>query len=178
VIVPPAKRKPTAAELEQLRATILEFHAEGVSRNEIMRRTGQSGRMVTGTIQAAGLTFARSPEVVAATEARQVDLAALRSQLAIDLTQDAIRLRKQLWQPHLYWDWGGKDHDYDARTQPEPTAADKRALLGAAGLAIDRSLKLSPPAAENGADAARSMLSDLAAGIRRLAGEDPAAEEG
>ena len=47
--------------------------------------------------------------------------------------------------PHLYWDWGGKEHDYDERWHDEPTPADKRALMGIVATALDRSLKLSPP---------------------------------
>ncbi|MFB7617816.1 helix-turn-helix domain-containing protein [Kitasatospora sp. NPDC056181] len=172
--MPPAKRKPSPVT-DAERAEILRLHSEGVSRNEIMRRTGRSARIVTGTVQAAGGSFARAAEVVAATEARLIDLEERRTTLAHDLHQDAERLRAQLWQPHLYFDWGGKDHEYDERLQPEPTPADKRSLLGAAGLAIDRSLKLVPPKPTAGADDALSMLGALAAGIARIneAEEEP-----
>ncbi|MFB8242008.1 hypothetical protein ACFC58_36285 [Kitasatospora purpeofusca] len=173
--MPPAKRRPTPAETDALRAEILRLHAAGVTRNAIMRQTGASGRMVSGTVADAGGTFARGPEVAAATEARRIDLDERRIDLAHDLHQDAERLRGQLWQPHLYFDWGGKDHDYDERLQPEPTPADKRALLAAAGTALDRSLKLVPPKPTAGADDALSMLGALAAGIARIneAEEDP-----
>ena len=111
-----------------------------------------------------------------ATRAREADNAARRSALAarrLDLAEalhdDAQRLRAQLWQPQEYFDWGGKDHDFDTHTTPEPTPSDKRALMGAAAVAVDKSLKLVPPTDEAGTEAAASMLGALAAGIRHFA---------
>ena len=160
------------------RAEILRRCRAGESRNVIARAVGRSGSTVSRTVAAAGLSFARAAQVAAATEVRRIDLAARRQILAERLHEDAERLRAQLWEPHLYFDWGGgQDHDYDERIQPEPTPADKRALMGAVGQAIEKSLKLAPPTDDTGTDAARSMLGALADGIRRLAQEGTPGED-
>ncbi len=137
-----------------------ELHAEGLGRNAIARQMGLNTSVVSRTAAHLGLDFDRS-RIAAATAARVADVAERRSLLAEDLVSDAERLRAQLWQPHLYWDWGGKDHDYDEKLADEPTPADKRALMGAAGMAIDRSLKLLPPETSSGVDQAKSMLGSL-----------------
>lgn len=144
-----------------------ELHAEGLGRNAIARQMGINTSVVSRTAAHLGLDFDRS-RIAAATAARVADVAERRSLLAEDLVSDAERLRAQLWQPHLYWDWGGKDHDYDEKLADEPTPADKRALMGAAGMAIDRSLKLLPAEAGGGADEAKSMLGKLAEGIAAI----------
>lgn len=78
------------------------------------------------------------------TASRAADLAARRLALAEALQGDAERLRGQLWKPHTYFDWGGKDHEFDKHEAPEPIPADKRALMGALSVAVDKSLKLAP----------------------------------
>lgn len=137
-----------------------ELHAQGLGRNAIAREMGVAPVCVSRTAAHLGLSFDRS-KIQAATQARLADLAERRSLLAEDLIGDAERLRQQIWEPHLYWDWGGKDHDYDDKLADEPTPADKRALMGAAGMAIDRSLKLAPTEETSGLDNAKSMLGSL-----------------
>ncbi|WP_420032242.1 hypothetical protein ACN2WE_05110 [Streptomyces sp. cg28] len=154
------------------------LHAQGKGRNQISREMGITACVVSRTAQHLGLDFDRS-KIQAATVARLADLAERRSLLAEDLVSDAEKLRAQIWEPHLYWDWGGKDHDYDEKLADQPTPGDKRALMGAAGMAIDRSLKLAPlEMATGGADDAKSMLGKLAQGIAELAAEDPNSIDG
>lgn len=164
------------------RAAILaDIRAGTLSRNAIARAHDVSPSTVTKLAKDAEVTdaFDRS-QTVQATRAREADnasrratLAARRLALAEALQGDAERLREQMWQPHLYFDWGGKEHDYDERVQPEPTAADKRTLMGAAAVAVDKSLRLAPPADGGpGVDDAVSMLTNLAAGIRRIAEQE------
>lgn len=144
-----------------------ELHAQGLGRNAIAREMGIAQAVVSRTAAYLELTFDRS-KIQAATAARLADLAERRSLLAEDLIGDAEKLRKQLWEPHLYWDWGGKDHDYDDKLADEPTAGDKRALMGAAGMAIDRSLKLAPNEEMSGLDNAKSMLGSLGEALTAL----------
>ncbi|MFG2963570.1 helix-turn-helix domain-containing protein [Streptomyces sp. NPDC048288] len=131
----------TDAERQRVR----ELHAAGKGRNEIANELGRSGRTISEIAKGLGLSFARAAEVRQATEIRQADLAALRAQLALDLTHDAMKLREQMWQPAKIYNFGGKDNEYNERDVPEPPADAKRTLMGAAGMAIDRSLKLAPP---------------------------------
>lgn len=135
-----AKTRPTRVT-DQERQRIIELHSQGLSRNAIMREVGRSAAVVSQTIKAAGLSFNREG-VAAATKAKQVDNAAKRARLESDLLDDAARLREQLWQPHVYFDWGGKDHDYDSVTMPEPTPTDKRNLIQAASVAITSSVRI------------------------------------
>lgn len=141
---------------DELRA----LHAQDLGRNAIAREMDIAAACVSRTAAHLGLSFDRS-KIQAATQARLADLAERRSLLAEDLVGDAEKLRAQLWQPHLYWDWGGKDHDYDDKLADEPTPVDKRSLMGAAGMAIDKSLKLAPIEETSGLDSAKSMLGSL-----------------
>ncbi|MFG3136119.1 hypothetical protein ACGFZA_07835 [Streptomyces sp. NPDC048211] len=156
--------------------TLRALHADGLGRNAIAREMDIAPAAVSRTAARLGLTFDRS-KIQAATAARLADLAERRSLLAEDLITDAEKLRAQIWQPHLYWDWGGKDHDYDDKLADEPTPGDKRALMGAAGMAIDRSLKLAPAEESSGLDAAKSMLGSLGEALAAYSRSADSAEE-
>lgn len=177
---PRPKRPPARPVTEADKAEILRLHATGMGRNDIAKTVNRSGQVVSRIVAEAGRTFARAPEVIAATQARQIDLAALRAQLAIDFTLDAIRLRQQMWEPAIVFNFGGKENTYEEHHLPEPPPSDKRALMSTAGMAIDRSYKLAPPKDDTGADAARSMLGQLMTGLADVYREqqEAAADEG
>lgn len=130
---------------DQERQRVRELHAEGKGRNEIAEILGRGGRTISNIAKDLGLSFARASEVRQATEIRQADLADRRASLAQRLQEVAERELEKINAPHTYWDWGGKDHDFDTYDAPEPTPSDKRALMGVVATAVDRSLKLSPP---------------------------------
>lgn len=150
----------TPDEREQIRA----LHAEGHGRNEIARRTGRSWGAITNAANDLGLSFDRS-ETAAATAARKADLQEMRSQLALDLIEDAQRLRLQMWKPAVVYAFGGKEGLYSEEPVDEPPPVDKRALMATAATAIDRSLKLSPQSDGTGLDQAKSMLGDIGAAL-------------
>lgn len=153
---------------DQMRA----LHAEGLGRNAIAREMGIAQAVVSRTAVHLGLTFDRS-KIQAATAARLADLAERRSILAEKLTSDAERLRQQMWEPTTVFAFGGKENSYNSELLDEAPAADKRAIMGTAGMAIDKSLKLAPAETSgSGADDAKSMLGKLAAGIAELANQD------
>ncbi|WP_405699086.1 hypothetical protein OG209_05195 [Streptomyces sp. NBC_01383] len=158
--------------------TMRALHAEGLGRNAIAREMGIAPAAISRTAARLGLTFDRS-KMQAATAARLADLAERRSLLAEDLISDAEKLRARVWEPRLYWDWGGKDHDYDDKLADEPTAGDQRALMGAAGMAIDRSLKLAPPEVSSGVDTAKSMLGSIGEALAQFVqAEDQQPDDG
>lgn len=160
------------------RDAVRRLHAEGHSRNEIARRTGRSGRVVSVLAAEMNLLFDRAA-TAEATRCRMIDLAEKRSILAEALTDDALRLSSQIWEPSVVYNIGGKDNKYTEQPVPEPPAADKRQLMAAATAAAAQALRLVPPTAEeNGLAAARSVLSDLADGIKHLAGQQEDTEEG
>jgi hypothetical protein len=143
------------------RAAVRRLHKQGKTRNDIARAIKRSPSTVTKIAKELGLTFERGAEVVAATEARRIDLAARRVQLAELLHQDAERLREQLWQPCVIGAFGGKENVWSQTQLDQPTFPDQRNILGAAGTAIQQSLKLQPAEGREGTDEVRSMLGTL-----------------
>ncbi|MFI8300002.1 helix-turn-helix domain-containing protein [Streptomyces nigra] len=162
-----AAKPVTDAERQRVR----ELHAEGKGRNEIAEILGRGGRTISTIAKDLGLSFSRAAEVRQATEIRQADLAARRAALAQRLQDVAERELEKVNKPHTYFDWGGKDHDFDTYDAPEPTPADKRALLGVVATAVDRSLKLAPPKEEGGADKVGSLLTNLFDTLRERHGD-------
>ncbi|GIJ10743.1 helix-turn-helix domain-containing protein [Micromonospora andamanensis] len=156
------KPKPVGPDDHEL---VRELHAQHLSRNEIARRIGRSGRTVSRIADHLGLTFERGDLVKAATEARKIDARAKRAALANALLDDAERMRRQLWQPADYVDHGGKEFIRVDWTTPEPTFADKTKIMQAVGIAVDRAVKLDEYDADPGIDAAKSMLGALARGL-------------
>lgn len=158
---PLRKPRPVTQETyDQVRA----LHAEGHGRNEIARRLNRSPRTISVIAAELGIGFDRTM-TEEATRARMADLAALRAQLAVDLTHDAMRLSGAMWEPAVVYNFGGKDNIYAEKTVDEPPADAKKNLMASAGMAIDRSLRLCPPADDGGADAARSMVGQLLTGL-------------
>ncbi|MFJ2392841.1 helix-turn-helix domain-containing protein [Streptomyces sp. NPDC087843] len=130
---------------DQERQRVRELHAQGRGRNEIATEPGRSGRTISEIAKGLGLSFARAAQVQQATEIRTADLADRRAATAQRLQDVAERELEKVNAPHTYFDWGGKDHDFDTYEAPEPTPADKRALMGVVATTLDRSLKLAPP---------------------------------
>jgi hypothetical protein len=165
------------------RDRVAELHAEGKGRNDIadiMDRSGSTISRIAASFDPP-LSFERGPEVAAATAARKSDLAALRAELAFNLTVDADKLRRQMWEETTVYSFGGKENTYEDHVFDEAPAAEKRALMGAAGMAIDRSLKLEPIEQSSGLEGAKSMLGSLGevmvAWSQRQDAEDAAAED-
>lgn len=158
---------------DNVRAAILtDIRAGKLSRNAIAKKHGVGAGTVTRLAQdAAGPTPFDRSKTVQATRAREADTAEARAELAARRTAFAVRLQgvaeaeaDRLHAPTLYWDWGGKDHTYAQKVQPEPTAGDRRAIMGSIAVAVDKSLRLVPPT-EDGAAESRSAISDLLAGL-------------
>lgn len=156
----------TNDELDQIRR----LHANGTSRNDIARILSRSGSTISNAAKAMGLSFDREM-VKAATEARVADARARRAELMHNLLDDAERLRQQIWKPHEYRDHGGRDFVEQKWTQPEPTAADKLKLMQATSTAATTSMRLDLHDADKGAEDAKSMLGNLVAGLKAVAGE-------
>ncbi|MFD3835322.1 helix-turn-helix domain-containing protein [Streptomyces sp. NPDC058642] len=157
----------TDAERQRVR----ELHAAGKGRNEIAEILGRGGRTISSIAKDLGLSFSRAAEVRQATEIRSADLAARRAAFAIKLQDIAEAEAAKINEPHEYWDWGGKEHDFDTYTATEPTPGDKRAYMSLVATAVDRSLKLSPPKDEGGADEVGSLLVGLFDKLRAKHGD-------
>jgi hypothetical protein len=155
---------------------VRELHSAGLGRNEIARHIGRAQRTVSVIAQELNLRFDVTM-TEDATRARVAQLAEKRAILADALTDDALRLTEQLWQPATVFSFGGKDNTYAERQVDEPPAHDKKALMAAATAAAAQSLRLVPPADDSGADDARSMLGKLMTGLQAVYEEQRAADE-
>lgn len=120
---------------------VLELHEQGLGRNAIARECGVSFSVVTRVVAQAGKTFDRTATAVAV-EARKVDAAAKRTELQNRLLEDALRMRRKLWQPAVVYNFGGKDNTYEERTLDEPPFADKLKIMQAVATATTTSLRL------------------------------------
>lgn len=145
----------------------------GEGRNAIAKQVGISGASVTKIIAEAGLTFDREATAVAV-KARKVVLQDKRQQIMSDLLDDAARLRTLIWQPMVYRELGrfadakaeggtggAQWSEFVEYRQPMPTPQDQQRLMQSAGIALDKSLKLMEADADQGTDAAKSMLTQL-----------------
>lgn len=163
-----ARRKtdhlPTSVSEDEL-AQIRRLHAAGISRNDIARTLGRSGSTVSRVCAVLGLNFDRS-RVAAATLARTTDAKARRTDLMHKLIDDAERLRGELFTPTTIHSFGGKDHTYNSRDVSQPLFKDQRDIMGAISMAVNASLRIDDHDADSGAEAGRSMLGALAAGLQ------------
>ncbi|MEV8177205.1 hypothetical protein AB0O99_04055 [Cellulosimicrobium funkei] len=157
-------------------ALLRERLTAGVSQRAVAEELGRTPGSVASRAHKLGIRSDRTA-TVAATQAVIVDAKARRAGLEVALLEDAERLRAQLWQPHTYFDWGGKDHDFDEHTVEEPTPSDKLKLVQAAGAAIDRALKLALHDADGGHTEAVGMLDGIAAAIAAAADRMPEQDE-
>lgn len=161
---------------EEFHDRFRELHALGYGRNRIARELEFPPVQISRTAEYLGLTFDRS-RIQEATKARLADLEERRAIIAEDFTDAAEKALKQMSKPHLYWDWGGKDHDFDTYEAAEPTPADKRALMSTAATAIDRSLKLVPVEGASNLDSAKSMLGSLGEALAAFSRSEDEREE-
>lgn len=152
---------------DEQRQEILALHAEGFGRNEIMRRLKLSAGSVTGTVQAAGMSFERVDMTAVAVEARRRDLQARRAALIIGLLEDAALLRAQLFSPTKAFNFGGKDNTYAEVQLDEPTFRDKRDIMSAITAALNSAARMEELDRESGAGEQRSTLADLMGTLKR-----------
>lgn len=139
---------------------VRELHALRMGRNEIAREIGRAQRTVSVIAQELGLVF-DTTMTEDATRARVAQLAEKRAILADALTDDALKLTEQVWAPAVIYNFGGKDNTYEHRTVDEPPAIDKKALMTAAGIAVEKSLKLVPPTDADDTEEVGSLLTNL-----------------
>ena len=125
---------------EQRDEALALYHTDGPTAVE--KKLGIPKGTVTRWAKETGVETVSVSVTRAGTEAASVYAKARRAELASLLLDDAHRLRKQLWQPTVAFAFGGKDNTYEEQQIPEPTFVDKKNILGAVGIAVDRVVKL------------------------------------
>jgi hypothetical protein len=152
---------PRGVIKEELHEQLIALHTEGYGRNAIAREMGIAPACVSRTAEFLGLSFDRA-RIQAATTARLADLAERRSILAVkfqDVAEDSLA---KVDEPCVVYAFGGKDNVYEEHTFDDGAPpAERRALVSAAGVAADKSLKLAPAEQNSGVDAAKSMLGSI-----------------
>jgi len=168
-------RPITAADRRRVR----ELHAAGTSRNEIARTINRSPSTVSKIAAALDppLTFDRAEQVEAATRVRTADLAARRASLALDLQDDAERMRAQLWERSVHGEFAGKEGDWHQVTLDRPRFVDQRQIIASVQTAVSTSLRLAPAEGGEGADQVRSMLGTLGEALTQAAGDPDSTED-
>lgn len=154
-------RHPPITEDEQAR--IRELHGQGLTRNEIARALGRGQRTVSRHAALMGLDFKREL-TAAAVEAKVIDARAKRAQLALDLLDDAERLRQRIHETYKVWRILN-DGELATGTLDLPDARDQRDLMVAVNTAVGASLRLEEFDADTGIAGAKSMLNALAKGL-------------
>ncbi len=143
---------------------IADLHAKGWSCNRIATELGRSPATISRYAAREGLTWDRE-KTKAAVEAHKTDAKARRAELANLLLEDARRLRDQIYEPAIVYNFGGRENTYAENTLPEPDYAAKLKIMQAAGIAIDRSLRL------DSYDSDEQGLSAVDAWLRSITGE-------
>lgn len=142
-------------------ARLAELHAEGLSCRQIAKQLGRSFSTVSRRARDMGLTF----DFAGTKQATQVRVSAnkaRRAELETRFLDEAANLLDQLHEPHLVYNFGGKDNTYEQHELDEPDVAAKRALIQAAGVAVDKAIKLSETdKATADAAAGKSMVGAL-----------------
>ncbi|MCF2531740.1 helix-turn-helix domain-containing protein [Yinghuangia soli] len=165
---------PPRIDDDKRAAILADIKAGELSARRIAAKHGVAQSTVSKLAKDTGeaTAFDRS-KTVRATRARTLDAAAVRAELterrlamAVTLHDVAAREVRKMAEPTTYWDWGGKDHDYDETTRPEPHAQDRRAMMATVAQALDKSLKLVPQTEQAG-EQSRSLVGDLMAGLAR-----------
>ncbi|GAA0969835.1 hypothetical protein GCM10009555_017670 [Acrocarpospora macrocephala] len=148
-------------ELQQIR----DLHAQGLSCSAVADTIGRSRAAVSRAAAKMGLAWDRS-QTKAATEARVADAAAKRAQLALDLLDDAARIRAQLWEPCMAFNFGGRDNTYAEHQLERPDFAGQEKILRGMAIAVEKSLRLTDY--DTGDDAAKvgSLLGSLFASFQ------------
>ncbi|MGW8374278.1 helix-turn-helix domain-containing protein [Streptomyces sp. ODS28] len=163
-----ARRPVTEAEHDEVRRR----HAAGEPRNEIARALGRSASTISRIAREEGLRFEGGARVAPATEARTLDLAEQRQQLVarlharaaanLDRVEAGAYVRVELLP------------DGRARkiTTDDPPAQDERHHAQALSSYLSSAARLAEIDANQGAAEVRSMLTDLARGIRDAFADD------
>lgn len=140
----PAQIDPvrTAAIVASIRANITP-EGPARSRNALAREHGVSPSTLSKIAQAHDLGDAFDRTITKrATEAAAADAMAEAARLAARLVAEAHALIDRMHSPHLVYNFGGRDNDYNEHTLDEPPADVQRQYVTMAAIAIDKVVKV------------------------------------
>lgn len=133
---------PRPIEPEKRAAILADIRSGELGRNEIARKHGVGLATVSRIADDEGLTGAWDRTATKnATEALRLDNAALRARTSRRFLEKANELLDQMDQPHIAFNFGGKDNTYVEHPMDRPPVADLRNLMVTAATAFDKHLK-------------------------------------
>lgn len=144
------------------RDTVLALHAQNLGRNEIVRQTGFSTAWVSNVVKDAGLSFARSERVKAATEAKTQDNKARRANLVGRMYDRAEFILNRLEAPTFSALVPTGPGQQSARDLDFVPAGEERNLATSVAVYLDKAMLLEKVDAVPERSEAQSMLSRLA----------------
>lgn len=112
------------------REAIIAAFDTGKSCKQIARDFGRSPSTISAIAKDAGHEFGRS-NLARAQEAKAAYDDERRSRLRLRHVEAVERMLGQLFEPHLAFNFGGKDNTFESRELPEPPPRDKRDLTSA-----------------------------------------------
>jgi transposase-like protein len=128
---------PTPPDVRE--AVLRDIERGGSSTRQIGARHGVSDATVRKIAKEAGLTFSRE-QTKNATEAKVADNKARRAEIARKFLDKADALLDQMDQPHVAFNFGGRDNTYNEKLMDRPPIADIRNLMTSAAIAFDKHL--------------------------------------
>ncbi|WP_405018162.1 helix-turn-helix domain-containing protein [Kitasatospora sp. NBC_00070] len=162
-------REPiTDTDREQVRR----LHADGLSRNAIASKIERSSSTVSKIAKDLGLAFTGGARVAPATAARQEDLAALRRDLTARLyRRAAANLDRVESESYVRVELLPTGDTVDV-VSDDPPAQDERHHSQAIGAYLTSAARLAEIDAGTSGHEVRSMLTDLAKGLRDAFADD------
>jgi transposase-like protein len=134
---------------DETRARIIALAQQELPVRAIAAEVGCSTGSVSNVCRLAGIPLDRG-HTRAATEARQADIAAARTELAAELVALARDELARLRRPHTeYWGIGGSEPVVLSQLMPEPPPRARRDLITGAMALVDRHVKLTAVDAGN-----------------------------
>ena len=125
----------TDAERDQIRI----LHARGKSCGQIAAELGRSKSAITRQCKALGLSFDRA-QTKAATAAVIADSAARRAETSRRFLEKSNELLDMMDQPHVAFNFGGRNNTYEEHEFEKPPVDALRALMQTAAQAFDKHL--------------------------------------
>lgn len=160
------------------RDQVRRLHAAGQSRNQIARAIGRSSSTVSKIANAEGLRFEGGARVAPATEARQLDLAEQRRQIVARLyARASANLDRVEAEQYVRIELLPTGRPVRLISD-EPPAQDERHHSQAIGSYLTSAARLAEIDAGTGTGEVRSMLTDLARGLRDAFADEGDAGEG
>lgn len=134
---------PKALDPAERQAILDDIQAGKLSRNAIARKHGRSVGTVTNIANSSGLDepFDRS-QTEKGTQARQVDLAELRSLTSARFLQEANKMLDRLNEPCEVFAFGGAENRFNSEVLHRPPSAEARNFIVSAATALDKHLVL------------------------------------